>query len=371
MERFPSRSFDASQELKKVSREPSIDRKEALAGWKEKYLAQRRLLAETQARLVSQIRENPNVTREELDVTFAQAAEKGNFSEAQRQIASAALDIFEQRHTTIRGVREKYQNDRDLFKVVFGIAPIGPVHIEEGPVNLSFICSNALDLSRVVNFNKDGLAAFYSIVLDLAIYDTKGGAMFTTPRLPELKDMIIVGKGSMQDKRLGDIKTHEEQHMFRHILLSAAERVQQNRETLEHKEPWQKLLQECVDSIEIDLEDELLAMNKGNAQNVSRELSQYFNGFIQGQVNALQRQLTASEETFSQEDVQKVIGELESDQFREKLWKKVSNGNTAYARLRNIGNFSHEEITAFLDLEPLSQWPKLEQRILGESWKVA
>jgi len=372
-----NRPFEAALELKNVLSESGDSRREALAGWKEAYIMQRHALARVQAEVIRRLRENPGTTKEELVAFFEDESERGGFSSEQREVGLAALDILEQRHNIIRTVREKYPNDSELFTAVFDVSPIGKVRTEEGPASISFICSNGLDLARVLNFNKKGLIAFYAIVRDFTLHDDKGAAMFVTPRLPELKDMIVVGRGSMVDERMGNIRVHEEQHMLRHVLLAAAERVQTvSPEAGLEQEPWQQLLRECTDSIESAFEDELLAMNKGEAQNPSRMLSQdhYFKAFIQEQIDALREHLAVSEanqeetgKALDPDDVENVIDALESNEFKESLWERVMKGNSAYARLRNIGRFSHEEITAFLDLEPLGQWPKLEKRLLAES----
>src|SRR3989344_3674558 len=368
------KAFEPSKELPAIL--SSAARETALAGGKAAYINQRRELAGVQADIIKHIRAEPDTPKEALVTVFDEAAERGRFSDEQRKIGAAAIEIFEERRNIIKTVRQRYPDERELFKAVFGVMPLGSVRVEDAPIHMNFICSNRIDLARVANFNKEGLAAFRGIVTDLLIYNVQGGAVFGTPRLPELKDMVVIGKGSMQNRRLGNLKIHEEQHMFRHILLAASERMREEHVVSRaEQEPWKKLLRECKDSVENDLEDELLAMSKGRAQNVSRELSesQYFQAFVVAQADALHKQLSAleakserdKESDSSKNDLQKVIEVLEGDQFKEELWKKTMQAYSAYQRLRNIGEFSHEEVTAFFDLEPLGQWPKLEKRIQG------
>lgn len=368
--------FEPVKQLETVLRESRGDRAVALAAWKESYMAQRRGLAEIQAALIGRIRENPAIAKSILVKDFEAAAEKHHFSEQQVAIGKEAIHIFEERHAIIRTIRDAYPNDRGLFKAVFGISPIGPAHVEEDPITLTFVCSNTVDFTRALYFDESRLVVFREMLRRLFFINSLGSTIEHT-RLPELKDMVVVRKGNEQ-RHGGNTQVHEEQHMIRNLLLAASYRVASaptGPDTTARS--VESLIKECQDMIERDLEDELLAFNKDlTGSDALQAISQvhYITEFIHEQVVRLQNQLQemkvdtepAKGSGMSKADIEKAIGILGSRPFRETLREKTKAANTAYQRFKNIGGFSHEQIAALLDLEPLGQWPKLAKRILGQ-----
>ncbi len=371
------RRFEPEQGLRRVL--SAKDRPAALNEWKAAYIAQRLALAKTQAALIQRLYQNPETTADEMLAAFDEAADAHQFSQEQRNIGKAAIELCGERRRIIREVRTAYPDDRELFKAVFGVTPLGPASVEELPLSLNFKCSNGIDLTRVIHFDESRLVLFRELLYEILGRETYGAALHMTPRLPELKGMITVEKEPWWRERRESVADHEEQHMMRHLLLAAEQRASVRLEQHTANEAWKDMFVECRDSIELRLEDELLALPAGGTRRVLQDIAHgpYFNRFIQEEISAFERQFEelalrdkGTDESLSEKriDLQRVIVALEDDSFREDLWQKVRDASAAYARLRNIGHFSHEEVTALLSLEPLGQWQKLEKRIQGD-WK--
>lgn len=363
--------FEAQREVREILSSP--DRKVALQEWKDAYVEQRTKLAEVQAEIIGRVRKEPGVAKEELRAMFEDAAEKGRFSGEQRKIGDAALDILDERRAIIRAVREKYPDDTELYKAVFGQTPFGSMKVSAGPVALDFYCSNRVDLVRTAYFDQERLVVFQQLIKNVFMGTLGGVAIYKTPRIPELKNMIIARR-DVGDRHFGNIAVHEEQHMFRELLLAATERVS---EEAEHPtdSPRKALLKECIANIEMKMENELLALMKGDARRVDAFLAQsnYFHRFINVETTSLKQQAAElpveTKDGPSRADLEHVIDVLESREYQSELWNKTMNAHTAYARMRNIGKWPEEKIAALFGLEPLGQWPKLEQRILGKKWQ--
>lgn len=370
--------FESEESLRAVRAKSGEARKDALAQWKESYVAQRSALAESQVAILKRLREKdkPEATKEDLRALFQESAGKEGFSRAQERVVLAALDIVEERRKIIRAVRERFPDDRELFQAVFGVTPIGHVRVEQNPIHLNFVCSNRVDLYRTFHFQKTRLSAFFAVIKELLSSSSKGGTFeeHVNMRLPDLNGMVVVVDESNKDMALGDVRVHEEQHMIRRIIRASVQKARAEEDGSREQTPETRLVQEYKDVIENDIADELLALNKGGVRTTSNIMaSSYFLQIIGSYTGALQEQISrlkkddepATDKGISRTELEYILRELNSRAYQEKLWEETKEANIAYGRLVNIGGRSHEEVTALLEVEPLRRWRRLEIMIQG------
>lgn len=360
---FESRQrFEPKQMLEIIRAGGKDERSADIEKWKARYLKQREALAAAQVSLIRALRKRPDMPEAEIVAIFKDLAAKRGFSEKQERLGLEAIKILELRRLAMRSAREKYPNDRELFKAIFGFSPIGPVRLRQMPANLEFQITNKVDIVRACNFDVHGIHALYQFLVEY-LGSHSEGAIFTNLHLADLNNGVTVVRQRAKRPEVGDASVHEEQHVFFRILRAAARRV----ETPVDKDidPDKKLMQEYIEDLESSFAEEILSLYKGLARSPLHKIRFYFNELISIQIKFLKRnEAHYLKNGYTRADLEKVVATLESDAFRARLWKTIVNASFAYNELRNRGRFSHEEIAALLDLEPLSRWSKLAKRII-------
>jgi len=120
-----------------------------LEKYKEELIKQKEGIAEIQTDLENQIRENPDLSQEELMKTVLAKAPKYKLSENQLALFQETLNKYVERHRAVRETRKKYPHDKELFRACFGKKPEGFVEVIEQPANLHFRCDNLADYAWI------------------------------------------------------------------------------------------------------------------------------------------------------------------------------------------------------------------------------
>jgi len=367
-----SKSFDPEEEVMNILKLPTSERGAALSRWKEKYAEQKTQLASLQADLIGIMRKNPETTKEELMAVLEERAKEHAFTEEQMKVARSAIEICDEKHKSVVLIREKYPDDKELFKAVFGIYPIGKVAVEIGLVSLNFKCNNSIDFERLHHFDEKASAVFLSLLKGLVGAKTRGVSIDHSFLIPELRGSIIAEDLSVKGERgIGNLTVHEEQHALRLIFQEAAQGVAMAEAVAAQTEQDFFILSK--QNIEEKIEDELLAFLKSgsNYRETLRSMhADYIDGYIAHEKIQLRRlyneaipPLTSKEKEFTSRTIER----LESPEFLAEMKKEILSGVRSYEMLRGKLDISDEETAALLAFEPLSQWPKLAERLISQA----
>ena len=210
--------FFPELELKDIKALPPKERKEALDKWKEKYAYQKEGFAKMQEDFVSKIRENPDITLEDLNKNLEAWGVKYGFTPQQKKIAEGILEEYKEKHDAVSKYRKEYPEDEKLFEVMFGVKPQGKVEIIEGPLTLYIKCHHIEDYAFI------GTNAFMSgrslTSEDVDRASNTTGVSVAVSLVPELTETIIVKKaiGIIPDKDYDRTFVHEEQHAIKRLF---------------------------------------------------------------------------------------------------------------------------------------------------------
>jgi hypothetical protein len=396
--------FFPELELKDINSLSSKERKEALEKWKEKYVYQKEGFAKMQEDFVSKIRENPDISLEDLNKNLEEWGTRYGFTPQQKKIAETILQEYEQKHQAVSKYRKEYPEDEKLFEAVFGVKPKGKVEILEGPITLCVKCYCLEDYALIRD-----QAFIYRRNLTIEEVNSASrskGVSIGTSLIKELAGTIIAqnATGRDFDKDADRVFVHEEQHaikrLFKEIpirenfleeIISSA-RLNDNEKI---KLSIAKFLRLDREIPEIKVKDEILAYMKARYEVVGV-------GKKEAVINAIYKILTNTEKNYTyyyfEEDREKLretflgksnLGgviynalnlkdkenlkqqiikdykEADKQVFEDEYKQMVWEGLNVYKALRDSG-YSQEQVIALLINEPLIKWPKVVARILGK-----
>ncbi|MFZ2886275.1 MAG: hypothetical protein WA021_00470 [Minisyncoccia bacterium] len=139
--------FDPNWELRKILLCPTKERPAALKIWKEKYRAQKEGLAHLQSSMIAAIRQNPDITTDELFKMVGEQGETFEMSANQYILAMRLVGLYVARRRQLREIRENYTDDRDLFAAITGQPPNGEITIETHPIQFHILCNTLHDFA--------------------------------------------------------------------------------------------------------------------------------------------------------------------------------------------------------------------------------
>lgn len=392
--------FDPGIELKNIRKYDKETRPERLESYKQELIKQKEGIAEIQNDLEKQIRENPDLSHEELMKTVFNKAPEYRLSENQLDLFKKTLSGYVEKHQAIRETRKKYPDDKELFKTCFGKEPGGIVEITERPMTLYFRCHDLKDYAWIYNLKfLDKKKKTKLTKSDIRRADTTAGAHIGTclaERLnPVLENTITIEKArgeSMASPRAKDALIHEEQHaiyrLFKKLELKKfiefidktfaelfAQKIVQDeivKEFQDKKNP--KLLVDYLKSIRSGFEnrakDEILAFYKGEYHRPHEIKEMLLRSSAEGGLydhlanykdyleENLRKQLTPKIFRRNKKTIKNIFRQVFVDEYKKEIIEAV---NTA-EELKNIGK-SKNEIVHLLTTEPLSRWQKIVKRI--------
>lgn len=211
--------FDPKKELDRVRSSSWGDRGGELAKYKEKLITQKIAISECRIYLERLIRHSPDIDRKFLDRTIQNFKEKYGFSQNQIKIFNDLLDKFQEKRKDLLFLREKYPNDRDLFRFVTGVSVPESEELEVvvDPVNFYFrVSSNSMypvdtdgRITGGTDFWKSNSVAgiFKSYKRELEGKEYKIGAIF-----------LPVDKEITNNERFPKTLRHEREHATNSVL---------------------------------------------------------------------------------------------------------------------------------------------------------
>ncbi len=377
--------FDPEAELKNLRKGDKEARAERLEKYKEELIKQKEGIAEIQEDLEKQIRENPDLSQEELIKTVLNKAPEYRLSENQLNLFKETLNKYIERHQAVREVRKQYPHDKKLFEACFGRVPTGFVEVIERPANLYFRCHNLADYAWVYRTKFLDTKKEQDITMrDIKSADKTLGFFLTTGCLiPSLNNAITVEKVMPQIEgrpKSDEILQHEEQHSIYKLykeqyIRNSIERI------LTEPEIREKIVQELEnkkfpkilinylkarrENFENLAKDEILAFYRSNVP-LQKALDKLLQpqGFLdyfyinKGHIyETLQERIGPDIINKNRKIIEKILNQVFVNEYNQKIF------DNAYAikDLEKMGK-SRNEIIYLLITEPLSKWEKLVKR---------
>lgn len=375
----PTETFSPEEELQEIKQLPKEQRRNALVEFKEKFAYQRESLARIQEQMERFIYKNPDASPEEL---FQQVKDMGRgygLNQSQEELIQSVLHSYVKKHGHVREIREKYTDDADLYRTLFGKIPKGKVEVIAGPISLLFRCYDPEDYARIV-FTEDlleqrpvtesrKLGAAYSRGVKLAASPIKG-----------LENAIIAEKVSArgdfaQAHDASKTLRHEEEHALQALFedklqqytarvglaeVVTADNNQERRRMLYKFLRSERLSAERVASNEILAHLKTETLHPGEviyALTAGKESGSPYN--ITEKVQQVAEALRAA---LGSED-HSIIEEALTEVFQTEYHQLIEEGVKAFTVLLDHG-YSRERAGALLLQEPFSHWKKLVKRLV-------
>lgn len=363
----PEESFHPENELGRILKLPTQERKQALSTWKEKYAEQRTELAILQAKLVSFAREHRDVTIDQLSKIVDQENEKHHFTEEQLAITRSAIELYGIKHKIVTAIRERFPEDKELFKEIFGIYPHGKIQITVSLVTLNITCTNRIDFARLRDYDSEKLVVFRELIRGIFGERKVGVSFGDLQYMPELNGAVIAeDASSRRDRGSGNSMIHEEQHSLLRLWnqIETTYKISHPTESTGSPEETERsILRRCTENIHSRIADELLARLKSREDGYRNSLtliqSSYLDVFLKYEKVILLQ-------NGNDPKILRVIAELESKKFRDKLEGELQPAILAYEIIYGRLQLTHEEIAMLLAFEPLGQWIKIANRLTDE-----
>src|SRR3989338_2386417 len=364
--------FDPQAELGRVKQLPKEERSEALREYKENLAWKKEGNAKMQAAFIEIIRNNPDISLEELDQRAEDFGKELKLSPHQKVVTRTVLEIYVKKHQAIKKIREKYPDDADLFQALFGQKPEGFVEILHGPITLFVRCHNVKDFALIQT------QAFKTKKVisreELAMASIMGGISVYPSLIPGLEGVITAEntQGRKFDKGGATIFKHEEQHALNRWFEKETERQTYVGELEKAKSDGER---------EFSLKGLLRVIRESKLESAKNELLAYFKEG-RGGVAIFDTLTTPTEKgglydyfagakKFWRDYFLNILGR-EHEKLIERSIKAVfeleyhdllRGGIAAFVILKSNG-FSTDQAIGFLIGEPLEKWPKVVRRIL-------
>jgi len=383
--------FDPEAELKELRKDDKETRTERLEKYKQELIKQKEGIAEIQEDLEKQIRENPDLSQEELMKTVLAKAPKYKLSENQLALFEETLNKYVEKHRTVREARKQYPHGKELFKACFGKEPEGTIEIIERPASLYFRCHDIKDYAWTEKDFSRGFPDKGKQKLtksDINNASMRGGHLVNHCLIFPLQNTITVENArgrSMDSPKVERTLRHEEQHVINSLFREQklrwfADRLLTEKPIGENiiKELHNKKSPEILinylrfkrENFENSAKDEILAFYKGAARNLDEIMDllvepkagggiyDYFDRNKDYLENSLKEKLTSKIFRKNKKIIRQTLKQVFVNEYQQEIIHSIN----AINELEKMGK-SRDEIIHLLITEPLSRWGKLVQRI--------
>lgn len=372
-------TFDARRELAGLKAIPKTERREKLAEIKQKLSRQTEGLAQVQTNIFSAIRKNPDASYDDLHSAMIQQGAAYGMNDRQREIGDDVLKKYVAKHEQIRGLRNQYSDDRELFKAFFGRPPKGDVTVVDGPMSFYFKCQDVNDFALIRSQSFiEGREPTAGEVAEAAHY---GGLAGVSTLIPGINGSVMAENSSHEvfqksPDQSDTVRTHEEQHVMNHLF---AEQFDESRDVIgrfheantqgEKEVAVEDYLRYFQQKAEEESRDEILAYFKDG-----RSLDEILTTLALKKDEGGGYDFLVEDRTMGEYNVAVLFGE-EFQSFARSKAKKMYDTEyrdhlktalQSVERLTKAG-YDRDKAIALLVHEPLSRWDKVTGRLLATS----
>lgn len=379
--------FDPIVELQNIKKLPKDERPEAFQEYKKKLIEQKENLAKMQEALIALIRFNPDRPLEELITKAQQLGEKFVFSEEQMETIKSKLKQYSTRHSLVKELRQRFPEDNELFKFLFGREPKGRIEIIVGPITLYFRCHDINDYAYL--YTQSFLKKEEPTIEQISLVSGSGGAKLTFNIETKIKNqdltsphLIIIENASLghefTDKQKG-ILVHEEQHAINTLLFPSEYNTYfsyldlvEAKTKIEKEQALRRYFRFLREDYDSHVKDEIIAYLKqgGSAEHIfellirAKEEGGRYDYFPKDKQKDLTEQIFKGSLEQSPE-LKQMIEDVVQDIFVKEYQQIIKDGLSALVSLRDMG-YSSEQAIALFQQESLTKWPKLAKKFMGQ-----
>lgn len=375
----PGETFRPEAELKNVLRRRGEERRERYLAFKEKLAFQKEGLAAIQEKVAEAIRARPDASLGQLYEVVRDFAPRFGLTLDQKEVARQMLLAYRGKHIAVSHTRRKYQDDQELYRVLFGKPPIGQVEVIEGPMTLYVRCHAVEDYARI--HSQSFLQGRDPEQKDILATSQSGGVSINTSLVPGLEGTIIAenAQGRPFDQEARAILTHEEQHVIKKLFRESeldSDRVHRVIESLVRAPdgPSRRLavrgyLRLIREVGEARAKDEMLAYFKDRRLAPNEILGILITPAAEGGVydyySEAERQDTIAHlKVLVGVESAGLIAEETERVLKTEYERVLARGAASLVILEGNG-YSRDQATALLTTEPLRKWGKITKRLVA------
>lgn len=396
--------FDPEEELKKIRLLPKEEKPEALKLFKEKLNYQRKGLSSVQINIAEKIRENPDISRDELSKIVNSEAIKYGINKKQIKTTENILDEYFKRHQNIKELREEFSDDKDLFKELFGKEPEGEIQITNDPVNFYIRCASLNDYAFIYSkgflnqnekislkqkrwANKSGGASIYE-----SLTDKSGPFAIENSKIPKI--FLWLSSPEFIKEAYKKVHDHEEQHIITELIREQNQKSKDEdiignaKKRLDKALYAKNLFGDGVKNISLDLElkrflriirseiiepcasNEIFSLLKSHTLYEAKRILKknklydfFHTGMIAYYINGLKEKLLENSNSIEKIKTTNYLEKTINNVFIVEYYENIRKGINAIANLRDHG-YSDDKIIALLIHEPLNKWEKIVNRLI-------
>ncbi len=365
--------FRPKAELRRISRAPKGERREMLALFKANLKEHLDGMSRLQTAIIEQIRENPEMSGEELKQKIEGEADELHMSHREKITARKLADAYIEKRTNIKTALEKYPSAEELFRALAKSEPKGNIEIVVHPVSVYLKCENPDDFAELyknINLSEgeepSGLQKAFAEVARVGL--TLGASVRETTE-PLLNGAIIMENSSVIGDR--SILEHEEQHsiydLFHTVLSKDSGEVKppdmwSARNDHEREKIFRAYSREMRRDADETAKNEFLAYTKEgfDGEEVVGKLT---NG---SSYDFLWHLRNSRFEIWRAEPLSKEKAkELMKEVYETEYVSTLNDAGSAIDRLKNAG-YTIDKIIAVLTYEPITRWKKTAEHLLSE-----
>lgn len=381
-------------EAEKILKASKQERGAALEKFKKEWVEQKEGIATMQETLTKIIRENPDAPLEKLckaaaDINLALDLK---LTDQQKEITELVLEKYVEKHNKIKETREKYPNDRELFKALFGRYPKEKIEVIKSPIILYF----RVYLNDYAYIHSGAFLRKESLSRDeINLADQSDG--FPLPWVNYLTselDGVVVLEKVHGENNTKIIMSHEEQHIINQLFQKTFQesQIEEGKIKIDIKrikffagrlrsartdDKRQSLLTDCFSLIRDEVfsemgRDEIFAYLQEDKHKHKSPLEIYEiltksknqNGIYDFFEEKKKKIFKPFKKSGIYKQYSLLIKNTAEEVLKNQYHQLLKNGIEAVEDLQKYG-YSNDKIIAFLMNESLTKWPKVVERLLG------
>lgn len=376
-----AKQFSPKEELARIRKFPSKERREAVHAWKELYTMQMEGIAAIQELIISAIRRDPDISYDQIEGLITPYKKAFQLNPDQwRKIAEIIFE-YENKHKAVRHVKKEIKDPEKIFNYVFSRSPQGRVDVIEGPMTLYFRCYDLNDYAYI--YSQAFMNGRDVTKEELEIAQKSGGVSVPSSFRPDLQGTLIAENSASQEEWWSKLThTHEEQHAIKRLFFESrrtpgAWAILPTQELISSSPAERgyilaRYFHWLREGAEMQVKDELLAYLKegGHAPKKIYDIltEQKMDGGLYEynppeDINQKANDIISSiGEQYRHEVLLIAYGVL-----RKEYHRLIRNGIDSFLLLEQ--GYGTESALSFCINEPLAKWPKIARRLLEQKKK--
>lgn len=354
--------------IRKYSPEERLDRIEKLKAEVKEHIEN---IASLQSRAIEVVRENPDISKEDLLKTVDGGTNGIKMSSQERSLARKIVNAYCNHHVSLKNKLEKYKSGEELYRALTKSEPEGSFEMIVGPVSVYLKCSSSKDfgvLFSTANLKEGESLSEFMVLHGQYSESTTAGVSFKRTTIG-MDGMITAENSPLMDSQeeSEEIFVHEEEHAIRNIFDNILVREKEigtcpdlNKVKVEDRDKvFRSFLRKRRRLVENFARDEFLAYFRigTSTEKILDKLTNELSYDYLGQYKHIDTPfIKGSFEKAA--DKKEIIEEVYTNEYGTNLRYAAE----AIDALEGAG-YSTDDIIAILTYEPLERWKKTATRL--------